>query len=258
VVPALAVAMVVLLGGGVLAVTTVDRQTTTVAADGRVAPVGLGDASLVEDEAATVSVAPPVSPPNTTATTAPSTTASTTSSTRPSTTTTTSAPRTGATTTVSAGTSVTTPPASSWRAENEGVSARMRMEPAAPVAGQPVRFFVDFSGELACCQVVLHFGDDTSDFRLNMDGMCQGPSPLSPGAHSTVATHTYAKPGAYRVWLQVLDGDICTLPPNPAPGDPIPLHNLDVRGCISVGPRSGADGGCEPAPNPFPLLPPPR
>lgn len=252
--PALVAAMAVLLGGGVLAATTVEPagRVSTVAADGRVASLASGEVSLLQEQASVTTTT--VAPPTSTAAPRPSTTRPTTSSTRAPATTTTSIPRTvvGGTYPGPPGPSIA--PASSWQAADEGISARMRLEPAAPVAGQAVRFVIEYSGEFACCYVFLHFGDDTPRFSLHNDWACNGASPLSPGAHRTVVTHTYAEPGAYRAWLQVLDGDLCTLPPVPGPGEPVRLHNLDIHACVAVGPATPT-GGCEGLPTFGPIIP---
>jgi hypothetical protein len=193
------VAVAVVLSAGVLSATQVDpRPATTVAAEGRVAPVGFGQASLLDDPPPTrpAVAAPAPEPSPRTVPVAPPTTPSTI---RPTSTTTTAAPaKAGTSTTRPTVPRANVPAASSWQGVAEGVSARMRLEPAAPTAGQPVRIHIDVSGELDCCYIFLHFGDDTDGFALNNDWMCQGVSPLSPGAHSTVVTHTYARPGAYR------------------------------------------------------------
>ncbi len=256
VVRGLIVGVAVLLPAGVLAAATVDpRPVTTVAADGRVGAAGLGPGSPLDEEgpAGAVATAAPAPP---TVSVVPSTTQPTTSSTKPpTTTTTTAAPKSVATTAVTTLPPGHIPPASSWQEKANGVSATVRIEPAAPVAGQPVTFYIDVWGVDACCDVTLDFGDHSDRFTVNLPRRCEDPSPLRPGALRAVATHTYAKPGPYLAFFQVMDGDICKLPL--VPPDPIPLHHVDFEPCIAVGPGNAADLGCAPRPNPFPSLPPP-
>ena len=255
---ALVAGVALLLTAGVLSATTLDPgPATTVAADGRVVPVGLGHSLLDEPAPAGplgVPVAPDAPPP---AEPGPSTTAPskalTTTPAPPGPPT--SPPKSGDTTTLTPGPSRSIPAKSSWEATAEGASARMRIEPAAPTAGQPVRIHLDFSGVNACCYIQLHFGDDSEKFALNAHWMCEGVSPLAPGAHSTVVTHTYAQPGAYRAYLTVLDGDLCTLPPVPPSEGPSPLHHVEIHACVAVGPGPAADGGCEGLPTSGPIFP---
>lgn len=246
---ALVSGVALLLTAGVLSATTLDPgPATTVTADGRVVPVGLGHSLLDEPALAGplgIPAAPDAPPP---ADPGPSTTAPSKAPTTTPTPTPTAPPRSWDTTTLTPGPSRSIPANSSWQATAAGVSARMRIEPGAPTAGQPVRIHLDFSGVDACCHVQLHFGDDSEMFALNMQGMCQGASPPGPGAHSTVVTHTYAQPGAYRAYLTVLDGDMCS----DALG---PFHHVEIHACIAVGPGTAADGGCDGLPTSGPIFP---
>jgi hypothetical protein len=258
----LAVGVAVLLPAGVLSAAGLDpRAPSTVAPDVPLGLTGLGQASLLDEEgttATTLAAAVPVAPAASAPAGPPSSDRPATSPTTRSgaaTTTTTSPARSGPTTTVPTMPAGNTPAASSWQEKADGISARLRMDPAVPAPGQPVRFSLDFTGLEECCYVFLHFGDGDR-FTLNTDWMCQGPSPLGPGSHSAVATHTYAKPGAYWAHLQVMDGDLCAPRPEYVPGDPMPFHNLDIHACIAVGQRA-AEQGCEPRPPLYPFPPPP-
>ena len=254
----LVVGVAVLLPAAVVAAAAVDpRPATTVGPDGPVGATGLGQASLLDEQAAgTATTAVTVAPvASTTAPAAPSTTQPNGSSAKPTTTTTTSRANTGPTTTVSRMPAGNIPPASSWQGTGDGASAKMRMEPAVPVAGQPVRFYVEYSGVSDCCYVILDFGDGDR-FALNNTWMCQGPSPLRPGSHHAVATHTYAKPGAYWADLSVLDGNLCVARPEHVPGDPMPFHHVEIQACIAVG-QTAAEEGCKPRPPLYPFPPPP-
>ena len=233
-----------LLTAGIVSAATVDPvPPTTLAADGRVTPAGLGQASLLDEPTTTSSTVVRPVPPSITV--APSTT----SSTKPSTTTTTTSVKPAATTTLPTMPAGNIRPASSWQGSAPGVSVKMRIEPAAPTAGQPVRIDLDVSGVDACCYVFLEFGDNSARFAMNNEWACQGVSPLTPGPHSTVVTHTYAEPGAYLAYVQVMDGDLCTLPPIPPTDGPVPLHHVGMHACVAVGPRAATEG-CAPLPPP--------
>jgi hypothetical protein len=263
---ALVACMAVLLPGGAWAAVTVDREAaTTVVTDGRAGATGVGDAALLGEE-------PPASPPApaaTLATVATSTTVPrTTSPTKAPATPTTKAPGTrtpGPTTNTTSDLpafmkTMPNPPgylaaASSWEAKGDGVSVRMRLEPASPVAGQPVRIHLEYTGINACCIVALFFGDDSPQFQANHNPPCVAGGTLSPGTHSTVVTHTYDTPRPYRAYLQILDGDLCTLPPVPVPGAPDLLHHVEMFACIAVGPGTPLTPGCDPLPPYGPYFP---
>jgi hypothetical protein len=83
------------------------------------------------------------------------------------------------------------PPASSWSSSSNGVTARMRMEPAAPVPGQPVRFHVEVVTQGACCAMTLSYGDG---FAAPNAGSCD-----SPKRRTETMTHTFAAPGDYEL-----------------------------------------------------------
>ncbi len=141
----------------------------------------------------------------------------------------------------------TIPAASSWQAEQNGIRARMRIEPASPVAGQAVRFLIDVSSSDPCCVIQLDFGDGAK-FSVNAGGgTCAGDSPFSPGPHSYATTHAYANPWTYRVQLGVISGDLCpqpTVPPGPSSA-PI-SRSASLSGCISVGPpTTGQPAHCQ-------------
>lgn len=264
IVRSLMASVAVLVAAGGLAAATVDppAPATVVAADGRAGATGLGQADLLDEPAPTVTVAPAAT--STTAAVA-SLTTTTKGPDRP-TTTKPPNPRAPATTTATAEVpaywkTMPNPPgylpaASSWEAKGEGVSVRMRLEPSAPVAGQPVRIHLDYAGVSACCLVQLHFGDGTPHFLANHEPMpCVKGGALSPGSRSTVVSHTYATPGAYRVLLTVMDADLCTLPANPAPADENLVHHVELFACIAVGPGTASEPGCEPLPPYGPYFP---
>jgi hypothetical protein len=254
---ALAGCLAVLLPAGVWAATTVSGGTSTrIAAGARAGATGFGSAVLEEDGAPGLSPVISVAPaPVSTSTPAPAT--ATTATTRPATrsTTTTKPPATtGATVTLPPGVPwPSTPPptglpnipaGSAWENQNAGVTARMRIEPTAPVAGQPVKFLIDYSSGEPCCTVMVDFGDG-SHYSLNNGVSC---GELSPGAHQAVTTHTYAAAGAYKPVVGVIAALPCTSWVGPGVPNPPDIHGTQVTGCIGVGPGPAAQKGCSPFP----------
>ena len=246
----------VLLPAGAWAAVTVEPEpAATVLAGGRAGATSVGDAALLGEERPALPTVTTVA-----AVVTSTTVARTTSSTKAPATSTTKAPvsKAGGTTTTTADLpafmkAVPNPPgylaaASSWEAKADGVSVRMRIEPASPVAGQPVRILLEYTGVNACCIVTFQFGDDSPQFLANHDPPCAAGGTLSPGTHSTVVTHTYSTPRPYRTLVKILDGDLCTLPRDPAMADPNLLHHVEMFACIAVGPGTPLTPGCEPLP----------
>ena len=239
----------VLLVAGVLSTTVVDRQpSTSGGVDRRVGAVGL-DGSVLVEESTTTSAAP-VTVAQKPVTTVPAAPAATTS-TRP--------PSFTSTTTGKAVTSTTVPltdpnwltvpnivPSARWQTDANGVSMRLRIEPAVPVAGQTVRFFMEVSGPGLCCMVGLTFGEGSNHFQVNSSVSCTPAPAPTPGPHSYVTTHTYASPGAYKARMVAVGGDMC----GTSPHDPRDLHWIPlvsgnpIKACIAVGPGPAGDGGC--------------
>lgn len=261
---ALVASVAVLLPLSGWAALTIHSGPATPVAGGRAGATSAGGATLVDEE-------PPAPPPAVTvAPLSTSTTVSSVSSTTrpaPATTTTTRVPRpprpATTTTTVDLPAFMKTTPnppgylaaATSWEAKGDGITVRMRIDPASPVDGQPVRFLIDYTGGDTCCIVELHFGDGSPHFLANHDPPCVKGGTLSPGPHSTVVTHIYDEPGPYRVLVKILDGDLCTLPPVPVPGAPVPLHHLEMFACVAVGPDTPFTPGCDPLPPYGPYFP---
>ncbi len=253
---ALAGCLAVLLPAGIWAATAVNGGTsTTIAAGARAGATGLGAVELDEDGPPALSPVITVAPaPVSTSTPAP---AAATTTTRPATrsTTTTKPPAaTGPTVTLPPGVPwPSTPPptgipnipaGSAWENQNAGVTARLRIEPTAPVAGQPVRFLIDYSSAEPCCTVMVDFGDG-SHYSLNNGVSC---GELSPGPHKAVTTHTYAAAGAYKPVLAVIAALPCTSWVGPGVPNPPDIHGTEVTGCIGVGPGPAAQKGCSPFP----------
>ncbi|MDQ4069317.1 MAG: PKD domain-containing protein [Actinomycetota bacterium] len=241
--PVLAALATVLLVVGVVAAGAIERQDGS---DDRVgAAAGLGASALLDDEATssttvtTVVVAPPAEAGTSTTTTTPPTTRTTltrTTSPPPPPSPTSGPPPTGI---------PNIAPASSWSAERDGVKARLRIEPAAPVAGQAVRFFVDVSSVEPCCTILLDLGDG-SGWSQNSNAACGS---LAPGAKSATTSHTYASPGAYKATLTVMTGMACQPPLEPGQAPTLaPFHSVQLTACIAVGPGSAGQGGCSPFP----------
>jgi hypothetical protein len=242
----------VLLAAGAWSAATITTEgPMTIAAGGQAGATGLGHATLLDEQApvasSTVTAAPTVP------TTAPAP--------APAPTTTTKAPAiSGTTATLPPGmplpnTPVLTkipniPPATSWDVQRDGVSARMWIEPTAPVAGQPVRFHIDYASAEPCCTIMLDFGDGSGGYGLNTLRTCSEPSPYSPGAHSVVTSHTFAAAGAYKGQLTVMAKDLCNMAPMVL-GSPPPQPDFDAASattCVAVGPGTSGQKGCSPFP----------
>lgn len=238
VVPVLIALVVVLLPAAVLAVTTVDhRGPVRVEALG---PAGFGMTDIGEEyatvtssaapAAATPATVPPTLPATSTVSRRATTTTAAPSVMRDSTATLPSTPPSaGPTTAVTA-----VPPTSRWSASQNGIGLRMRMEPAAPLAGDPVTFFLELSPIDSCCIGALSFGDETSA-PLAFEARCKD----SPGTvQKAVATHTFATAGAYEVVASA-----ATVPcsvPSPTGDGSRPIMGFPVGvtldACVVIGP----------------------
>lgn len=231
-----ALAMIaVLLPAGALAAATVQSPDP----DRWVSAAALAHESLAEDDAVdpafvTTTVAP-LPPAPMTAVGAPS--APTTTKPRPAV-----APTT--TTTLVSGVPgpglapIPNPPTSSWTNSTGEVTARMRMEPATPIPGRPVNFYVEVMAPSACCAVNLSYGDGT-----------MAPIPPAgcdfPRARTLTFTHTFATPGSYELLLvnstfpcdgKVVDGRLV---------EP-PIYGSSIQTCIGVGLPAPSRPACEP------------
>ena len=239
----LALSVAVLLAAGVVAVTTVDRAPsvhTTVGA------AGLGLQGL--DEAREVTTTTTVAAPAATTPAPPSTLPPPVATTRP-------PPPTPATTKPAARppaastTTVTPPlpvpiaprlaPASSWSSSREGITLRVQMEPAAPLAGQEVRFVIDVSSSTEqCCAMGFSFGDG-ADISPVGQVDCEPPT----DQHGIVVTHTYAAAASDQIYVMAASVP-CTL--SAVDGVPVmpPLSSVYIVGCAGVGPGPAAQTGC--------------
>ena len=229
----------VLLPTGVLAAATVEPPVPD--PDRRVGAATLAQESLAEDDAigpasVTTTVAP-LPPAPTTTVGVPS--APTTTKLKP-----TIAPPT--TTTLLSGVLPPgvapvpnpNPPTSSWTNTTGDVTARMRMEPATPLPGRPVHFYVEVMAPSACCAVNLSYGDGT-----------MAPIPPAgcdfPRARTLTFTHTFAAPGSYELLLvnstfpcdgKVVDGRLIQPP----------IYGSSIQTCIGVGLAAPSRPACEP------------
>jgi hypothetical protein len=252
---ALVASLALLLPAAAWSAATLDSGgSTTIEADRRAGATGLGHTDLLEEPAApAVVVTLPTLP--TTAPAVASTTATTTKATATTKApTTTKPPATGGTTpTLPAGAPLpnfpppgsipSIAPASSWHIEHAGMSARMWMEPAAPVAGQPVRFTVEYSSAEPCCTVIADFGDSSGGFWINGPRGCDQPSTLTAGTHRAVTTHTFAKAGVYRGMITVAR-ETCLPSPGASPPPPpmVQPEAASLMTCVAVGPGTSAQG----------------
>lgn len=250
--PRVVVAMLaLLLPAGALAMATVDSGGRD-AGGGRAGAAGLAQEAITEALPVPLVVTsttgpppvllpPPPLLPSTTLPTVPLTGAHPPASTAPPSLPPGVGPSVGPTTTVAAVTRT-----SSWSRNANGVTVRMRMQPAAPVAGQPVTFFIDdVSAPSACCVVHMSFGDGT-----DVPAIGSGGGPIGCDSPKTrtglTASHTFAAPGAYPVALLVVTFQ-CN-PVTAASGEitPPPITGTDIRACIAVGPGTVPDR-CAPA-----------
>ena len=244
-VPVLIALVAVLLPAAVLSATTVDRQAPVrVEALG---PAGFGMTDIGEEEA---TVTPPAAVAVSTPATVPPPLPVTTAVVRPATTTTAAPsvrrdpgptlpsrpPSTGPTTAVT-----TVPQTSSRSASQNGIGVRMRMEPTAPQAGEPVTFFVELSPIDTCCIGALSFGDDTSA-PLAFEARCK----YSQGTvQKAAATHTFTAAGAYKIVASAATVP-CSIP-SPAGDGSLTVMGFPIgvtlEACVVIGP---ANAGCVP------------
>lgn len=159
---ALAALLLVVVGGGGIAAAastvgtkhTVERSVLTAA--------GVTDAEGAPQPTSSTTTAPPTTAPATTTTAAPRNATTTVPAKAPVTTTATATvrPSSGApATTAPPATTTTSIPAnpSSWSVDQDGISVRVRIDPAVPRAGQSVRFIIDTSTTTGnyCCANML-------------------------------------------------------------------------------------------------------
>lgn len=247
--------LAVLIPAGAFAAASVDRGTA--GGDRQVNAAGFAQEGIVAGPAPSRSPEPtmvttttpaPPPPPTTTARITPSTVAAvpraTTTTTRP--------PPTSPTWSVPPGAPpipyTTIPGGSSWSNRAGELSVRMHIEPAAPVAGQPVTFVVDeVITQDPCCAVAIRFGDSAVSSNLT-GGTCDSPTSL----RGLRITHTYDAPGAYEAVLTTV-----TFPCGPITGDPPhrAIHGVGLHVCIVVGPGDAGAAGC-PSAAPIYVLPP--
>jgi len=235
-----------LLPAGVLSAATVDPPPTTSAAAG-----GAGPAQPAAPVDTTTTTTTAVVVP---ATTSPSSTIATTTTTRrPSTASTPTTAKAVTASTVAPGrppiqtipTTPRIPPATSWQADKNGVSARVRLEPAAPIAGQPVRFVIDVSSAEDCCIIAVSFGDGSVS-ASNLTEVCSGSEVLTPGAFTFETDNVYGAPGAYRAGISIDAGGSC--PQSAPPGGRVGTSDVLIDACFAVGPAPAGQDGCTQVP----------
>jgi hypothetical protein len=236
---ALIASLVVLLPAGVLsAVAGGDSGSTAIVAGDGVGAASVGLEGLA-DEPVTSTTTSLVSTTSTSRTVVPTSVRPTTTTTRsPATTTTTSTRPNIPTSTLPTTTVVTTPLPSRWSATSGQMSVTVRMEPAAPVVGQPVTFTVTVAPGVGCCLgATIAFGDED-------DAPPTGPEdhyvPVwqacgSQNSVSASRAHTYSEPGPYRAVVNII-GLEC-LPEPDANGVPTGgFAGVVIRMCVGVGP----------------------
>ena len=248
---ALAAATAGLLCSAVLAASAVERPDAP-AVDSRVGAAGLSQSALLDEQAAhrTTQTTVVVTLPPVPTSAGPATTTTTAKTAR-----TTTSVATTATLPPGAPLPSTPPPTgipnmpagSSWSNERDGVSARLRIEPSTPTAGQAVKFLIDVSSAEACCTILLDFGDGSDGFDVNNGAPC---GTLPPGPKSATTSHVFASAGAYKATLTVLTGFACMPPLQPGESPTLPpFHSVSLTACIAVGPGATAQQqGCSPFP----------
>jgi hypothetical protein len=132
------------------------------------------------------------------------------------------------------------PPASAWSKTANGMTVRMHIEPASPVAGRPVTFIIDqVTAPVTCCIIHLIADGTTVPIRGAAgenpeNGICGSP----PVTRSNLShTHTFAEPGVHAVALMVLTSS-CEMPAVGGPAVPSTGGLLDLRACLTVGPEA--------------------
>ncbi|MDQ3641594.1 MAG: hypothetical protein M3450_09070 [Actinomycetota bacterium] len=131
------------------------------------------------------------------------------------------------------------PSASTWSKTANGITVRMHIEPAMPVAGRPVTFVIDeVTAPVTCC--IIHLVRDGTTIPLpgaggeNPENGCGSPPATRSGLSHT---HTFAEPGVYAVTLIVLTTS-CQMPEFGGPAVPPPNGFLDLQACLTVGPET--------------------
>ena len=236
---ALTASLAVLLPAGVLsAVSAWEPGSTAIAAGGRVGTASVGVEGVADEPIATTTTIPAST--STPRTVVPTSVPPTSTNRRPAATTTTrpSEPTSSLPTTTVA----TTPLPSRWSAANGQMSVSVRMEPAAPVAGETVTFTLTVAPGVGCCLAALiGFGDEgeapptsPGDHAVSVSQAC---GRQNPGSGAKV--HTYAQPGAYRAVARVV-GLEC-LPEPDQNGVPTgQLIAVEIPMCVGVGPGAPA------------------
>lgn len=92
---------------------------------------------------------------------------------------------------------------STWSVVSNGIALEVRLEPARPVVGQPVRFSVAAAAGVGCCWLGLSFGDGASA------GADDGRGCDSSTTRQAVARHAYPRAGQWTFTLTTAAGD-CT------------------------------------------------
>jgi hypothetical protein len=121
----------------------------------------------------------------------------------------------------------TNPP--SWSLDVNGLSLRMRIEPAQPRVGDNIKFVLESSTTTSdwCCMNFLYRGGTA--LLSPPPGLPAGPCPLAP-AGTAQATYTPTVPGQFGFRFQASRADVCR------PGFTFVTANLDAT--VSVNPAS--------------------
>jgi len=132
------------------------------------------------------------------------------------------------------------PAASRWSKTANGITVRMHIEPAMPVAGRPVTFVIDeVTAPVTCC--IIHLVADGTTIPVRgasgenpENGICGSPPATRSGLSHA---HTFTEPGVHAVALIVLTTS-CLMPAVGGPAVPPTNSFLDIQACLTVGPET--------------------
>ena len=90
-----------------------------------------------------------------------------------------------------------------WTATSNGINITVRIDKAAPRAGEPIQFDMEMDSPTGgCCNARLHYGDHAE---YSPTGPCFPPGPGAPVKTST--GHVYYADGRWTFWARAISGD---------------------------------------------------
>jgi len=115
---------------------------------------------------------------------------------------------------------------STWSVVSNGIVLEVRLEPATPVVGQPVRFSVAGGAEVGCCWLGLSFGDGAST------GADDGRGCDTSTTRPAVAHHAYPRAGRWTFTLTAAAGDCTGLATSGALSGVVDVFDLPGRALV--------------------------